>query len=206
MHRPTRCLLLLICALIALSACAPKRDLAAELPSAPSPAPTAEPAPVVVGIETVQGSGTGALDESVSTGTIEPRVIDDGAVCTPLADGGYEITGGLVEIAVTGVALTGTVRTTDGGSVRILLSQGANLLAAFETESMLDLSVLLDAESLWTLVAETRADAVVNGDRTFSNVTSNGFDLYYNCESGENAYLDRATVPFSGGGALTPMI
>lgn len=59
--------------------------------------------------------------------------------------------------------------------------------------------------SNWTLTADSRVDGFEDGDRSFANVESCGFDVYYNSSSENNGYLNGATLVLNGGAKLRPM-
>ena len=173
-------------------------------------APAATPTPAVLSIGAAE-DGTDALPAPtapttpIPVGKVEYRA-DADAHYEILADKTISVTGGLVEIIVDGLAFSSAVQTSDGGSVRLALTNGASMSGQLIGESMLDFSVTLDAASSWTLKGDVRVDALVNADATFGNVTGNGYTLSYNCENAENAYLDRAALSLLGGGQLSPVI
>lgn len=173
-------------------------------------APAATPAPAVLSLGTAK-DGTDALPAPtppttpIPVGKVEYRA-DADAHYEILADKTVSVTGGLVEIAVDGLAFSSTVQTSDGGCVRLVLTNGASMAGQLVGESMLDFSVTLDAASTWTLKDDVRVDALVNQDVSFGNVAGNGHTLSYNCENAENAYLNRAALPLVSGGQLAPVI
>jgi len=67
-------------------------------------------------------------------------------------------------------------------------------------------SVYLDASSKLTLTAETYLTAYVNADVTHQNIESNGFNLYYDSNAPDNAYLNAQSYLLPGGGFLAPII
>jgi len=67
-------------------------------------------------------------------------------------------------------------------------------------------SVYLDASSKLILTAETYLGVLVNADLTHANIESNGFNLYYDSEAVENAYLGSQSFMLPGGGFLAPII
>ncbi len=67
-------------------------------------------------------------------------------------------------------------------------------------------SVYLDAASKLILTAETYLTTFVNADVTHQNVESNGFNLYYDSNASENAYLNGQSFMLPGGGFLAPII
>ncbi len=67
-------------------------------------------------------------------------------------------------------------------------------------------SVYLDASSKLILTAETYLTTFVNADVTHQNIESNGFNLYYDSNAPENAYLNGQSFMLPGGGFLAPII
>ncbi len=190
-----------------LTGCTGRKAETAPEPEAASPATT----PVAIAVGSSEGDDTLALAAPTAPGTPIPvgKVeyhAEEGAHYKILPDKTVSVTGGCVEITVNGMAFSSAVQTSDGGSVRLCLTNGASLTGVLTGESMLDVSVSLDETSVWSLAGDTRVDALVNADTSFANVSSNGCTLSYNCENAENAYLARATLPLNGGGQLQPLI
>lgn len=67
-------------------------------------------------------------------------------------------------------------------------------------------SVYLDATSTLTLTGETYLTSFVNADTTHANIQSNGFNLYYDSNAPDNAYLNAQSFVLPGGGFLAPII
>ena len=198
--------LFLLGGVLLLLGCVSRGDAEASRQSAPAATPT----PAVLSIGTT-GTDDTALPAPtppttpIPVGKVEYHA-DADAHYEILSDKTISVTGGLVEIAVDGLAFSSTVQTSEGGSVRLLLTNGASMTGQLVGESMLDFSVTLDSASSWTLKGDVRVDALVNQDASFGNVTGNGYTLSYNCENAENAYLDRVALSLPGGGQLAPVI
>ena len=67
-------------------------------------------------------------------------------------------------------------------------------------------NVYLDATSVLTLTGETYLGIYVNADTTHANIQSGGFNLYYDSNAPENAYLNGQSFLLPGGGFLAPII
>lgn len=67
-------------------------------------------------------------------------------------------------------------------------------------------SVYLDAASKLILTEETYVSVLVNADLTHANIESTGFNLYYDSNAPENAYLGGQSFMLPGGGFLAPII
>ena len=91
-------------------------------------------------------------------------------------------------------------------SLELRLSNGASFTGALGGTLPARASVYLDASSKLILTAETYLSALVNADLTHANIESNGFNLYYDSEAAENAYLESQSFMLPGGGFLAPII
>lgn len=200
---PALCAMFLLgCALLLLG-CA--RNMEKTAPEDVSAAAAATPAIVAIGAEDGGQPPADAPTAPIPVGKVEYRPAAD-AQYELLPDKTVSVTGGYVEIIIDGLAFSSAVQTGDGGSARIILSNGASLSGQLTGETMLDISVELDKSSTWSLAGDVRVDALVNGDASFGNVNSNGYTISYNCENAENAYLNRSALTLSGGGRLDPVI
>jgi len=133
------------------------------------------------------------------------------------------------------VSLTGVTLSSQGGEIlRVLAGENEltldqtsmNAAPIIEEEAMLALHLLngasftgelggmlpakanvyLDAASRLVLGAETYLGVLVNADLTHANIESNGFNLYYDSNAPENAYLAGQSFMLPGGGFLAPII
>ncbi|MEZ4627339.1 MAG: hypothetical protein R2912_04385 [Eubacteriales bacterium] len=91
-------------------------------------------------------------------------------------------------------------------SLELRLSNGASFTGALGGTLPARASVYLDASSKLILTAETYLSALVNADLTHANIESNGFNLYYDSEAAENAYLESQSFMLPGGGFLAQII
>lgn len=65
-------------------------------------------------------------------------------------------------------------------------------------------NVHLDRTSNWTLTKTTTVQNLTNADTSFSNIDSQGFNLYYNSTAILNGYLGGKTISLIGGGKAIP--
>lgn len=91
-------------------------------------------------------------------------------------------------------------------SLELRLSNGASFTGALGGLLPARASVYLDASSKLILTAETYLSVLVNADLTHANIESNGFNLYYDSNAAENAYLNSQSFMLPGGGFLSPII
>jgi len=94
----------------------------------------------------------------------------------------------------------------DEATLVLRLSNGSSFGGALGGTLPARASVYLDASSKLILTAETYLSALVNADLTHANIESNGFNLYYDSEAAENAYLESQSFMLPGGGFLAPII
>ena len=91
-------------------------------------------------------------------------------------------------------------------SLELRLSNGASFSGALGGSLPARASVFLDASSKLVLTGETYLSVLVNADLTHANIESNGFNLYYDSEAPDNAYLGSQSFMLPGGGFLAPII
>lgn len=91
-------------------------------------------------------------------------------------------------------------------SLELRLSNGASFTGALGGLLPARASVYLDAASKLVLTEETYLSVLVNADLTHANIESNGFNLYYDSNAAENAYLNNQSFMLPGGGFLSPII
>ncbi len=91
------------------------------------------------------------------------------------------------------------------GNITLALAQGENYIGAVNTDnSAQNVSVCLDKKSIWSLSGDSYVTILVNADETCANILSNGYNIYYDVASSENAWLGGGTVSLTGGGVLAP--
>jgi hypothetical protein len=91
-------------------------------------------------------------------------------------------------------------------SLLLWLQNGASFTGALGGMLPAIASVRLDATSKLALTAETYLAVYVNADTAHANIQSNGFNLYYDSNALENAYLGGQSFMLPGGGFLAPII
>lgn len=94
----------------------------------------------------------------------------------------------------------------DEATLVLRLSNGAAFTGALGDSLPARASVYLDATSTLTLQGETYLTSFVNADTTHANIQSNGFNLYYDSNAPDNAYLGAQSFLLPGGGFLAPII
>ena len=94
----------------------------------------------------------------------------------------------------------------EDATLSIHLSNGASFTGDLGGVVPARASVYLDASSKLILTGETYLTALVNADVTHQNIESNGFNLYYDSNAPDNAYLNGQSYMLPGGGFLAPII
>ena len=103
-------------------------------------------------------------------------------------------------------AVTAMTSFAEEATLSIHLSNGASFSGDLGSNLPARASVYLDASSKLILTAETYLTALVNADVTHQNIESNGFNLYYDSNAPDNAYLNGQSFQLPGGGFLAPII
>jgi hypothetical protein len=91
-------------------------------------------------------------------------------------------------------------------SLLLRLQNGASFTGALGGMLPAKASVWLDATSKLAITAETYLSIYVNADAAHTNIQTNGFNLYYDSNAPENAYLGGQSFMLPGGGFLAPII
>ena len=103
-------------------------------------------------------------------------------------------------------AVTAMTSFAEDATLTIHLSNSASFTGDLGGTLPARASVYLDASSKLILTGETYLTALVNADVTHQNIESNGFNLYYDSNAPDNAYLNGQSFMLPGGGFLAPII
>ena len=103
-------------------------------------------------------------------------------------------------------AVTAMTSFAEDATLSIHLSNSASFTGDLGNSLPARASVYLDASSKLILTGETYLTALVNADVTHQNIESNGFNLYYDSNAPDNAYLNGQSFMLPGGGFLAPII
>lgn len=129
-------------------------------------------------------------------------------------------------LTVTGSELKGNVIARYGAcAIGLTRSDWAGELTVFDEAEAVDLTLKdlssftgvipdgagcvnlsIDSISHFTLTDDSYVAVIADEDTSFSNITGNGFNLYYNGELEDNAALASGTYALNGGGYLIPLI
>ena len=110
------------------------------------------------------------------------------------------------ELSLDSMSLDDSPAIAEGATLTLRLQNGASFTGALGSTTPATSNVYLDATSVLTLTGETYLGIYVNADTTHANIKSNGFNLYYDSNAPENAYLDGQSFLLPGGGFLAPII
>jgi hypothetical protein len=109
--------------------------------------------------------------------------------------------GGTATLTADAVDLNGDITADASSTVTATLQNGATL-----TGAVTNASIKVDATSTWTLTGDSTVNGVtanISGT-TITNITGNGYSIYYDAALAENSYLGGLTYTLVGGGELTP--
>lgn len=113
---------------------------------------------------------------------------------------------GINELLLDNMSLDSSPAIEEEATLALRLMNGASFSGALGSSLPARASVYLDATSKLVLTAETHLSVLVNADLSHANIESNGFNLYYDSEASENAYLNSQSFMLPGGGFLSPII
>lgn len=111
----------------------------------------------------------------------------------------------VVNIKVEESALYGDLVVYNSSSISwSLVSHSSWIGAAYSGYGRGYFNVHLDRTSSWKLTKTTTLQNFTNEDTSFSNINSQGFNIYYNASAGLNGYLRGKTFALAGGGKAIP--
>lgn len=191
-----------LCAALALAGCGAKTDAPTKSEAA------AQPAPAVIEMQPAASQAPEAAPKAPETAVAAEAVFTAVDSSAQFFDDGTRVTvtGGAGKLTIGKGAWTRDVEIGEGASLHLTLQPSAMFTGVIHGTSMQDVSISLDALSVWTLTGDVAVGAIVNADASFSNVRSDGYSIEYNSESEDNAYLAGAAKQLPGGGFLTPLI
>lgn len=117
--------------------------------------------------------------------------------------------GGTVEFTADSETLTGNIMADSNSKIYLALQNRSTLNGAVNSDhqaARMDLE--LDATSQWELTADSYLDVLGDADgisgSSITNITGNGFTIYYDANQTDNEYLGGKTYSLVNGGQLTP--
>nr|WP_302596523.1 hypothetical protein [uncultured Cellulosilyticum sp.] len=90
-------------------------------------------------------------------------------------------------------------------TIDMKLQESTNFTGAVNHENTGNVTVVLDSNSKWNVTANSYVSVFTDEDETLTNITSNGYNIYYDAANEANAWLNGETIILAGGGMLTPI-
>lgn len=146
-------------------------------------------------------NATVAMELRKVTATIKSGVLIE-------AKAGEDNEGGVLKVSLSGMDLTGNVVADSTSKVSVDLKDGSKLSGAINPErTAYNTNLSLDSSSSWNVTADSYltkfADADGISGSSITNITGNGFTVYYN--NNANVYLKGKIYTLAGGGYLKPL-
>lgn len=112
-----------------------------------------------------------------------------------------------ISYAVSNQTIAGDVTADGNSSLKLVLRDKTYFKGALNKDKTARaVSVSLDKEAVWDVTGTSYVTAFTDEDTTLANVHSNGYDIYYNGDIPDNAWLKGAARNLSGGGRLLPEV
>lgn len=112
-----------------------------------------------------------------------------------------------ISYAVSNQTIAGDVTADGNSSLKLVLRDKTYFKGALNKDKTARaVSVSLDKEAVWDVTGTSYVTAFTDEDTTLANVHSNGYDIYYNGDIPDNAWLKGAARNLPGGGRLLPEV
>ena len=112
-----------------------------------------------------------------------------------------------ISYAVSNQTIAGDVTADGNSSLKLVLRDKTYFKGALNKDKTARaVSVSLDKEAVWDVTGTSYVTAFTDEDTTLANVHSNGYDIYYNGDIPDNAWLKKAVRDLPGGGRLLPEV
>jgi hypothetical protein len=118
--------------------------------------------------------------------------------------------GGTVILAVDGQTLSGNLVADNISSISLTLQNASNLVGAINSDrTAKTVDLTLDSSSTWNVTADSYlngfSDASGISGTTITNITGNGYTVYYDASLAANSSLGGKTFNLTGDGTLKPI-
>jgi hypothetical protein len=107
--------------------------------------------------------------------------------------------GGTLEFTAEKQQLAGDVSCDETSSVQLLFRQDVSYTGAIDREKTGKVSINLDAQSVWTVTADSYIDVLQDADTTLANIHANGHTIYYDKNDTGNSWLKGKTLTLADG-------
>jgi hypothetical protein len=144
---------------------------------------------------------TAVVELSKVTTTVKSGVLIE-------AKAGEDNEGGVLNVSLSGMDLSGNVIVDSTSKVSVELKDSSKLSGAINSErTAYNANLSMDSSSSWNVTADSYltkfADADGISGTSITNITGNGFTVYYN--NNANVYLKGKIYTLTGGGYLKPL-
>lgn len=113
--------------------------------------------------------------------------------------------GASLKFNATKQTLKGDVICDEISTLDMSLKENTSFTGAIDNANTGTATVTIDSTSKWNLTANSYVTAFIDEDETLTNITSNGFNIYYDATNETNEWLEGKTIILAGGGMLTPV-
>ena len=110
--------------------------------------------------------------------------------------------GGNLDFNASNMSLSGDIVVDEISSLKLNFADGVVFTGAINSENAGAVSLTLSKNAQIRLTADSYIDTIVDADKKFKNITSNGYNIYYNKNAQENKALKGKSYKLSGGGKL----
>jgi hypothetical protein len=117
--------------------------------------------------------------------------------------------GGITRLTCSGQTMSGLIHVDANSSNYDTLKSSSKFTGAINNSNTGKLvSLCMDASSTWTLTKNSYLTIIINSagisGTTVTNITGNGYNVYYNSSNSSNSYLGAKTYTLVNGGYLLP--
>lgn len=118
--------------------------------------------------------------------------------------------GGIVDLVAENQVMSGLIHVDASSKATVTLKEGSAYTGAINaSNSGSVVNLIMDGTSNWTLTANSYLDTISNSSAisgsTCTNITGNGYNVYYDSSLGGNSYLESKTYSLVNGGYLLPL-
>src|SRR5574344_201001 len=112
--------------------------------------------------------------------------------------------GATFRLTLSDMSASGSVNCDAISTVSLTLEDGASYTGAIDAEKKGAVSVTMSSNAKWTLAADSYVSAFSDENKKYTNIKSNGYNVYYDKTASENKSLKGKSYTLPGGGKLKP--
>ncbi len=106
-----------------------------------------------------------------------------------------------------GQIIDGNIILTEKTNANIKLINNSNFIGSINTENIANEVIIdIDGISSWDVTANSYVDVINPTSKIYSNINSNGYNIYYDVNNEKNYWLEREQYKLNGGGKLVPLV